>query len=188
MKRFLCAVAAVAFMVPSGATAQQQSNRDQGKKQTQESQNKSDHRRPSPTSGHKPSQPSHQRPTTKPAKPNRPNHRPPTIQPVQPNRPNHPSRPPTSQPIYRPGHRPSSYHRIRGPVFHYPSGYSYRRWTVGRILPHIFFSNPYYWTNWAALGLGPAPPGYVWVRYGPDLLLVDRRTGRIADVIYGAFY
>jgi len=26
------------------------------------------------------------------------------------------------------------------------------------------------------------------VRYGPDLLMVSIRTGRIADVIYGAFY
>jgi len=38
------------------------------------------------------------------------------------------------------------------------------------------------------LGLGPPPHGFVWVRYGPDLLLVNRRTGRIVDVIYGAFY
>ncbi|WP_231636068.1 RcnB family protein [Novosphingobium sp. ST904] len=33
-----------------------------------------------------------------------------------------------------------------------------------------------------------APPGYYWVRYGPDLLLVDRRTRRVVDVIYSAFY
>jgi Ni/Co efflux regulator RcnB len=77
---------------------------------------------------------------------------------------------------------------IRGPVFHYPRGWRYRRWHAGLILPRIFLSSPYFWTNWAALGLYPPPPGYVWVRYGPDLLLVNRYTGRIRDVIYGAFY
>ena len=52
----------------------------------------------------------------------------------------------------------------------------------------MFLSNAYYFNDWNLLGLGPPPYGYVWVRYGPDLLLVDRRSGRIADVIYGAFY
>jgi Ni/Co efflux regulator RcnB len=35
--------------------------------------------------------------------------------------------------------------------------------------------------------VGRPPKGYRWVRYGPDLLLVNVRTGRISDVIYGAF-
>jgi Ni/Co efflux regulator RcnB len=73
-------------------------------------------------------------------------------------------------------------------MFRYPRGYSYRRWGIGAFLPHIFLSNYYYWNDWSALGLLPPPPGYVWVRYGPDLLLVNRYTGRVADVIYGAFY
>jgi len=38
------------------------------------------------------------------------------------------------------------------------------------------------------MGLEPPPRGYRWVRYGPDLLLVNIRTRRVADVIYGAFY
>jgi Ni/Co efflux regulator RcnB len=38
------------------------------------------------------------------------------------------------------------------------------------------------------MGLEGPPWGYQWVRYGPDLLLVSTRTGRIEDVIYGAFY
>lgn len=91
-------------------------------------------------------------------------------------------------PTYRPGHRPGSFHRIRVSSFHYPRGYGYRRWRTGSILPRLFLSSLYFWTDWAALGLGPPPPGYVWVRYGPDLLLVNRYNGRIADVIYGAFY
>jgi Ni/Co efflux regulator RcnB len=42
--------------------------------------------------------------------------------------------------------------------------------------------------DWADLGLPPPPPGDQWVRYGPDLLLVDVSTGQIVDVIYDAFY
>jgi Ni/Co efflux regulator RcnB len=29
--------------------------------------------------------------------------------------------------------------------------------------------------------------GYQWVRYGPDLLLVDIATGQVVDVRYGVF-
>jgi Ni/Co efflux regulator RcnB len=189
MKRLLCAVAAIALLMPAAASAQQTDR--QGKRTEQQRQARPNHR-PS-RSG-----PNHGRPTTKPApnRPGRPNHGHPTIQPI-PNRPHRPgngrptiqpvpNRP--SRPVYRPGHRPSSYHRIRATAFRYPRGYSYRRWAVGAILPHLFLSNYYYWNNYGALGLGAPPPGYVWVRYGPDLLLVNRYNGRIADVIYGAFY
>jgi Ni/Co efflux regulator RcnB len=77
---------------------------------------------------------------------------------------------------------------IRGPVFHYPRGYRYRRWGIGLILPSIFLSSSYYYNNWASIGAYPPPFGYRWVRYGPDLLLVNVHNGRIRDVIYGAFY
>jgi Ni/Co efflux regulator RcnB len=46
----------------------------------------------------------------------------------------------------------------------------------------------YYYTNWAALGLPPPEPGFQWVQYGPDLLLVNVATGRVVDVAYGVFY
>jgi Ni/Co efflux regulator RcnB len=48
-------------------------------------------------------------------------------------------------------------------------------------------SSTYYFDDYSALGVGPPPYGYRWVRYGPDLLMVETRTGRIGDVIYGAF-
>ena len=41
---------------------------------------------------------------------------------------------------------------------------------------------------WAELGLEPPQPGFQWVRYGPDLLLVDVNTGQVLDVAYGVFY
>ena len=32
------------------------------------------------------------------------------------------------------------------------------------------------------------PYGYQWVRFGPDVMLVNIRTGEILDVIHNAFY
>jgi Ni/Co efflux regulator RcnB len=90
---------------------------------------------------------------------------------------------------YRPGSgRPPSFRPIRQPGFRYPAGHRYRRWTVRALLPAIFLGASYRFYDYAAVGVGPPPPGYYWVRYGPDLLLVQRRTRRITDVIYGAFY
>jgi Ni/Co efflux regulator RcnB len=90
--------------------------------------------------------------------------------------------------VFRPGYRPRNFRPIRVSTFRYPRGYHYRRFRTGLLLPRLFLSSSYYFYDWGALGLGPPPPGYVWVRYGPDLLLVNRYNGRIADVIYGAFY
>jgi len=119
--------------------------------------------------------------------------RPPVARPPQ--RPPRPPqvRPPVRPPVVRPPHRPGAgrpphFRPIHGPIFHYPRGYRYRRWTIGLLLPAIFLSNVYYWNNYADIGVGPPPRGYRWVRYGPDLLLIQIRTRRVVDVIYGAFY
>jgi Ni/Co efflux regulator RcnB len=92
----------------------------------------------------------------------------------------------------RPPHRYLSGGRWRrsmhAPPFRYPPGYGYRVWVTGSTLPPPFLNSGYYYANYAPLGLGPPPPGYRWVRYGPDLLLVNIVTGRIADVVDGVFY
>ena len=190
MKRLLSAVSILSLIVPSAVAAQQQ-QRDHHAKRTGQ-----------------PNQPSPSR--ERPGRPNNPPNRPPTIQPVpnqgqRPGRPGHGVRPgqPTIQPVPNPGQRPGrptiqpvpnrpgrppNFRPIRGPVFHYPRGYHYRRWSIGLILPSIFLSNYYYYDQYASFGLYPPPFGYLWVRYGPDLLLVNMRTGRIRDVVYGAFY
>jgi len=72
--------------------------------------------------------------------------------------------------------------------FLYPPGFGYRRWEVGAALPPRFLARDYWYADWAGLGLDPPPPGYQWVRYGPDLLLVNVITGQVADVAYGVFY
>jgi Ni/Co efflux regulator RcnB len=187
MKRLFCAVAAIALMAPNTAAGQ---SRDQGRnnrseqRQSRPNQQRPQNRPARPTRPTRPARPTVQRPQNRPARPSRPTG--PTRPSYQPNRPS--TRPVSRSGVYRPGQRPSSYHRVRARSFHYPRGYRYRRWSVGLLLPRLFLSNSYYWNDYGALGLGPPPPGYVWVRYGPDLLLVSRYTGRIADVIYGAFY
>jgi Ni/Co efflux regulator RcnB len=86
-----------------------------------------------------------------------------------------------------------SYHgrdfdRVHIAPFAYPPGWSYRRWAVGAMLPPIFLARDYFYADWMTLGLEPPPPGCEWVRYGPDLLLVDVSTGQVIDVAYDVFY
>lgn len=80
------------------------------------------------------------------------------------------------------------FNRVHVHPFIYPNGWAYRQWTVGATLPPLFLAPDYYYPEWAQLGLEPPPPGTQWVRYGPDLLLVDVNTGEVIDVAYGVFY
>ena len=75
----------------------------------------------------------------------------------------------------------------RSAPFVYQSGYAYQRWAVGAILPPLLLAPEYFYPDWDALGLDPPPPYFEWVRYGPDLLLVNVTTGEVADTIYDAF-
>lgn len=84
--------------------------------------------------------------------------------------------------------RPPNFRPQHVAPFRYPRGYSYRRWSVGLLLPSLFLGSRYYYDGYAAVGIGAPPYGFRWVRYGSDLLLVNIRTGRISRVIYGAFY
>jgi hypothetical protein len=86
------------------------------------------------------------------------------------------------------GYRGHYYNRLHLIPFIYPPGWAYRQWAIGAFLPSLFLTPDYYYPDWAALALEPPPPGTQWVRYGPDLLLVDVNTGEVIDVVYGAFY
>jgi Ni/Co efflux regulator RcnB len=133
--------------------------------------------------------------------------RPVTLPAPVPDRPGRPDRPGMGNPVVRPPqHRPPAmrppprpnrpqfswrgrwYNPVRGPSFRYPPGYAYRRWAIGAFLPGLFLATSYYYDDWRGLGIEPPPPGRRWVRYGPDLLLVNLRNRRVEDVIYGVFY
>ncbi|HWA88948.1 MAG TPA: RcnB family protein [Rhizomicrobium sp.] len=77
--------------------------------------------------------------------------------------------------------------RIHGPAFRYPHGWARRHWAVGAVLPALFLTNEYYYDEYAGLGLQSPPPGYRWVRYGDDLLLVNIRTGAVEDTVEDVF-
>jgi hypothetical protein len=79
------------------------------------------------------------------------------------------------------------FHRVHLSPFVYPSGWGYRRWAVGAVLPALFLAPAYYYADWATLGLDPPQPGFQWVRYGPDLLLVNVTTGEVIETIPDAF-
>jgi Ni/Co efflux regulator RcnB len=124
----------------------------------------------------KPSQPHH--------KASQPHHKPSRPQHKASQQPRY-GTPPRSGQFYHHGHW---YGRVHGPVYVYPSGWHYRRWPIGGHLPAVFLVPTYFYPDYVGLGLPPPPPGYNWVRYGPDLLLVNLRTGIVDDVVYGAFY
>jgi hypothetical protein len=84
--------------------------------------------------------------------------------------------------------RPYAWHPVPFPrPWVYPPGYAYRLWAVGLILPPLFLAPTYYYSDWGLMGLPPPDPGFQYVQYGPDLLLVNVSTGEIVQVFPGAF-
>jgi hypothetical protein len=73
--------------------------------------------------------------------------------------------------------------------FYYdPFGWGYNPFQIGwRMWPNYYSSN--YWINdpWE-YRLPYAPPGYRWVRYWDDAVLVDTFTGEVRDVIHNFFW
>ena len=84
-------------------------------------------------------------------------------------------------------HRGVWHDRIHVNAFVWPHGWRYHAIRIGGILPRIFIASDYYYDDYGPLGLQAPPPGYRWVRYGPDLLLINVRTGSVEDVVHDAF-
>jgi len=98
---------------------------------------------------------------------------------------------PPPKPAPRPPRRPHfgwNGHRYRAGLFRYPPGYAYRRWMIGQTLPLLFLSSAYYYDNYLPLGLERPPLGCRWVRYGPDILLVEVHSRRIRGVVRNVFF
>src|SRR4051812_19120200 len=68
-----------------------------------------------------------------------------------------------------------------------PPGQTYQRIDKGSTLPRNFWLARYFVTDCAAFGL-PAPvQGFQWVRYGPDILLINLSSGVADDLITDFF-
>jgi Ni/Co efflux regulator RcnB len=72
-------------------------------------------------------------------------------------------------------------------IYHAPRDYSYRRWSVGARLPSEYFARNYWLSDYSDYDLITPPDGYVWVRFGPDALLIDEDDGEVVQVVYGIF-
>jgi Ni/Co efflux regulator RcnB len=81
-----------------------------------------------------------------------------------------------------------SQRRFHVDVYHSPRGYHYRRWHYGERLPRIYWAREFWLTDFLMFDLMAPPPGCIWVRFGPDALLIDEETGEIIRVVYGVFY
>jgi Ni/Co efflux regulator RcnB len=69
-----------------------------------------------------------------------------------------------------------------------PPGYAYRQWGYGETLPAAYWAENYWLTSYLNFGLAPPPDGCVWVRVGPDALLIDEDNGQVVQAVYGVFY
>jgi Ni/Co efflux regulator RcnB len=78
--------------------------------------------------------------------------------------------------------------RFNAGAYQPPRGYSPRRWSYGDRLPGGYYARNYWITDYLLYSLFAPPPGLVWVRVGPDALLIDEYTGEVIQVEYGVFY
>jgi Ni/Co efflux regulator RcnB len=80
-------------------------------------------------------------------------------------------------------------HLYRMPSYYAPyRDYGYSRFRIGTFIGSSFFHRRYWIHDPWHYRLPSAPPGYQWVRYYDDVLLVDTWNGRVVDVIYNFFW
>ena len=78
--------------------------------------------------------------------------------------------------------------RFNAGAYRSPRGYAPRHWGYGERLPRDYYARDYWITDFLMYALFAPPPGLMWVRVGPDALLIDQYTGEIIQVDYGVFY
>ncbi|HEY5072406.1 MAG TPA: RcnB family protein [Caulobacteraceae bacterium] len=71
--------------------------------------------------------------------------------------------------------------------YDWPSGEGYQSLSVGDYLPPSFWSPDYFVEDYSYYGIAAPAPDYGWVRYGPDLVLIQLDTGAIAQEVPGVF-
>jgi Ni/Co efflux regulator RcnB len=78
--------------------------------------------------------------------------------------------------------------RFRAGSYRQPYGYYSRAWAFGDFLPRPWFAHDYWLDDFLDFDLPYPPPGFVWVRVGPDAVMIDRFTGRVVQVVRGIFW
>ncbi|MGC5795936.1 RcnB family protein [Sphingomonas sp. NFX23] len=77
----------------------------------------------------------------------------------------------------------------RRPAYVGPRGYRYRPVSVGYRFAPNYYGRQYWINDYQTYRLSRPAYGYQrWVRYGRDVVLVDTRNGRVAQVNNGFFY
>ncbi len=85
-------------------------------------------------------------------------------------------------PVYRSPYR-YNYNRYRPPI-----GFYLHSWSFGETLPRGWYEPDYRLVDWWSFGLPEPPPGFDWIRVGDDVLLVDRFSGRVVQVVRDLFW
>jgi len=74
-------------------------------------------------------------------------------------------------------------------IYFDPFGWNYRPYQIGwRLWPNYYNSSNYWLNDPWQYRLPYAPPGYRWIRYYDDAILVDTWNGQVVDVIYNFFW
>ena len=69
-----------------------------------------------------------------------------------------------------------------------PGGWYSHHWIIGERLPRAWFARDYWLSDWAMYGLWAPIDGLIWVRVGPDAVLVDPASGDVVGIEYGLFF
>jgi len=76
----------------------------------------------------------------------------------------------------------------RGGEWRNQPGWYPRDWAYGDFLPFVWLAPQFWIVDYWWYDLPIAPWGFVWVRYGPNALLVDAYTGEVVEVEYDVFW
>lgn len=87
------------------------------------------------------------------------------------------------------GWRNSNRYLYRNPGYYAPyRNYRYSRLSIGIVLDRLFWNQNYWIGDPWQYRLPDAGPGFTWVRYYNDVLLIDTYSGEVVDVIYDFFW
>jgi hypothetical protein len=73
-------------------------------------------------------------------------------------------------------------------IYYDPFGWSYRPYSIGWRLWPSYYSSRYWISDPWEYRLPYAPPGYRWIRYWDDAVLVDTWSGQVVDVLPNFFW